>query len=231
MHHTPPPAEGSFAATLPVLERRLAGRLEGFGDIVFGFAVSQCALELPTSHGRVDLTHPVALLFYFGTFALLASLWLTYHRLMSGTFRPRRIDLFLAFFYLALVSLMPYALYSISHERQTLEDARAAIAVYSALFATLMAVAGVIGFRNLRRGWWSMDDDERQKSWIAFLRRCALASVMTVAVIVDLTVGPEQATIPFFVIPFWIRLVVWLGKAPRPKLLGIEAPEPAPVTS
>jgi uncharacterized membrane protein len=231
MRHAPTPLEGSFAATLPVLERRLAGRLEGFGDIVFGFAVSQCALELPTSHGRVDLSHPVALLFYFGTFALLASLWLTYHRLMSGPFRPTRIDLFLAFSYLALVSLMPYALYSISHQQQTLEDARAAVAAYSGLFAMLMVIAGIIGFRNLRRGWWSMDADERQKSWVAILRRCALASAMAVGLIVDLTVGPTQASIPFVIIPLWIRLFVWLGKEPPSKLLRIEAQEPAPLTS
>jgi uncharacterized membrane protein len=231
MHRTPPPAEGSFAATLPVLERRLAGRLEGFGDIVFGFAVSQCALELPTTHSRVDLSHPLALLFYFGTFTLLAMLWLTYHRLMSGTFRPTRIDLFLGFAYLALVSLMPYALYSISHEQQTIEDARAAVAAYSGLFALLMAIAATIGFRNLRRGWWSMDTDERQKSWIAIMRRCALLCAMTVGLIVDLAVGPAQASIPFFFIPLWIRLFVWLGKKPPSKLLRIESPESAPLTS
>jgi uncharacterized membrane protein len=231
MHHAPPPAEGSFAATLPVLERRLAGRLEGFGDIVFGFAVSQCALELPTTNGHVDLSHPFALLFYFATFALLASLWLTYHRLMSGTFRPARIDLLLAFAYLALVSLMPYALYSISHQQQTLEDARAAVAAYSALFAALMAIGGVIGFRNLRRGWWAMDTLERQKSWIAFLRRCTLTAIMSVGLIVDLAIGPAQASIPFFTIPFLLRLATWLGKAPPPKLLRIESPESAPLTS
>jgi uncharacterized membrane protein len=224
------PPDRSFVATLPALERRLAGRLEGFGDIVFGFAVSQCALELPTIRGHVDLSHPLALAFYFGTFALLASLWLTFHRLMSGPFRPRRIDLTLAFAYLALVSLMPYALYAISQQQATEEDARAAVGAYAALFAVLMAIAATIGIRNLRRGWWAMDGDERRASWIAFLRRAVLSVTMTIALIIDVLFGPTLSSIVFFTIPLSIRLAVIMGKTPPVKTLRLDAQQPAPAT-
>ena len=226
------PQDRSYASTLPALERRLAGRLEGFGDIVFGFAVSQCALELPIIHGHVDLSHPLALAFYFGTFALLASLWLTYHRLMSGTFRPVKIDLTLAFAYLALVSLMPYALYSISHQQATLEDARAAVGAYAALFAVLMAIAATIGIRNLRRGWWMTDADERQRSWTAFLRRSALSVTMTVALIVDVLFGPTLSSIVFCTIPLSIRITAVMGKKALPvKALRLDAQQSAPATA
>ena len=230
MTHGPLPPDDAFAATLPTLERRLARRLEGFGDIVFGFAVSQCALQLPIAHGHVDLEHPLALLFYFGTFALLASLWLTYHRLLSGTYRPSSVDLVLAFAYLALVTLMPFAMYSVSHQTATLEDARAALAEYATLFAALMAIAAVIGMRNLRRGWWFIDVDERTATWCAFLRRCALCAIMSLAVTVDLIFGPTWTTPVFFLIPIVLRSLRMFNKRPPPEhRLGIGPAPAAPV--
>jgi uncharacterized membrane protein len=200
--HASQPAEGSFSASLPIRERRLASRLEGFGDIVFGFAVSQCALQLPYAHGHVSLAQPVSLLLYFGTFALLASLWMTYHRLMSGAFMPTRIDLFLAFAYLALVSLMPFAMYAITHidENTGYSSAQAALAEYTSLFAAMMTLASVLYMRNLRRGWWTFDDEERNKTWASFVRVCILFAVMSVAFVVDAAFGPGYCAIVFFAI-------------------------------
>jgi uncharacterized membrane protein len=189
--------EGSFAARLSVRDRRLALRLEGFGDIVFGFAVSQCALQLPTVNGHVDVAHVWNLFYYFGTFALLASLWLTYHRLMSGPFKPSGIDLFIAFTYLALVSLMPYAMYSVSHATESLASARTAVAAYALIFALLMGLAAVLTLRNLRRGWWDLDDEGRGFTWIAFLRRCVVFALMMLGFATDLVFGPAQSSIPF----------------------------------
>jgi uncharacterized membrane protein len=143
----------AFSETLTPRQRRLGGRLEGFGDIVFGFAVSQCALQLPTSNGHVDLAQPFALLLYFATFALVASLWLIFHRLMSGTYVPVGVDLFLAFAYLALVSLIPYAMYAITHTTATtLAGARAAVAAYTAIYAAMTLISSILSMRNLRRG-------------------------------------------------------------------------------
>jgi uncharacterized membrane protein len=197
----------SFAATLSARERRLSARLEGFGDIVFGFAVSQCALQLPLVHGHVDLSHLAGILSYFGTFALLATLWLTYHRLMSGPFKPARFDLLLAFAYLAFVSLMPYAMYSLTHQSQKLEGPQAAVAEYALLFALLMALAAVLTLRNLRRGWWHFDAEERDFTWNALLRRCVLCVVMIVGFAVDLVVGPIASSLALSCIPFIIAAV------------------------
>jgi uncharacterized membrane protein len=217
----------SFAATLAPRERRLAARLEGFGDIVFGFAVSQCALQLPYANGHVSLAQPISLLLYFGTFALLASLWMTYHRLLSGSYRPRQIDLFLAFAYLALVSLMPYAMYSITHEEESLAAARSALAEYSSLFAAIMALASVLTLRNLRRGWWTLDDEERDITWMAFARRCTLCVIMTIGLAVDLTLGPSASGIPFFAIfPAMMLIRMRFSKAPTTDRLRLRAPAP-----
>jgi uncharacterized membrane protein len=240
--HASQPAEGSFAASLSIRERRLATRLEGFGDIVFGFAVSQCALQLPYAHGHVSLAQPLSLLLYFGTFALLASMWMTYHRLMSGAFEPTRVDLFLAFAYLALVSLMPFAMYAITHidENARFSSAREALAEYTILFAAMMTLASVVYVRNLRRGWWTFDDEERNKTWASFVRCCVLFSVMCVAFAVDAAFGPTYCAIVFFAIfplmafarrrlsiaPSAERLRVPVPPVPRP---DGKPPEPADV--
>jgi len=208
---SPVPETGSthaYVATLPRHERRLAGRLEGFGDIVFGFAVSQCALQLPVSGGHVELVaKPFGLFLYFATFAILASLWLNYHRLMSGAFRPAPLDLFLAFAYLALVSLMPFAAFAITHYTATLASARLSVATYAGIYAPLSAITATLYIRNLRRGWHTSDSAERDRTWRGFQRALALTVLVSGALIVDLVAGPDWGGFSFFVIPVVIRVL------------------------
>ena len=213
--------ESQYAATLPIRERRLAGRLEGFGDIVFGFAVSQCALQLPTVAGHADISHVISLIAYFGTFAILASLWLTFHALMSGCFRPGRIDTFLAFSYLALVTLMPYALYWTSHRQPTLDSARSAVGQYALIFALLLILAAIVTIRNLRRGWTMLDDDERIYQWRGIVRRVTLGTVIGLAFIGDLIFGPIAGSVMFMTLWIAPRITAQLFKVPRPGLLRI----------
>jgi uncharacterized membrane protein len=190
-----------FSATLPQPERRLARRLEGFGDIVFGFAVSQCALQLPRRGNTVELGHPRDLLLYFVTFALLASLWLTYHRMMNGAFRPTRIDMFLAFSFLAFVSLIPFGMYAIGHTGgDSLAEARTAIASYSGLYAVMSAIAAVISARNLARGRSHCTAEECDGMWVGEVRGAALFTCMSAACAGDLAFGPAWSSIAFFLI-------------------------------
>jgi uncharacterized membrane protein len=211
-----------FGATLSPRERRLAGRLESFGDIVFGFAVSQCALQLPTAHGHVDLAHPFALVLYFGTFALIASLWLIYHRMLSGTYRPSGIDLIVAFSYLALVSLVPYAMYALSHETQNFVSARAAVAEYTALYGTMTVLSSVLTYRNLRRGYFYLDGDERTHAWGSLLRHIVLCVMMFGGCAVDVKYGPAIGGCFLFLIAPAIRLTrIAFGRLPSPARLGI----------
>ncbi len=196
---------------------------------MFGFAVSQCALQLPVTNGHVSVLQPLNLVFYFGTFALLASLWLIYHRLLSGAFKPARIDLFLAFAYLAFVSLMPYAMYSITHVQTGVADARiAAIAEYSSLYAAMMGLAATIILRNLRRGWWTADEQERTLTWMSFVRCCVVFVVMTSAFTIDLTMGSNAASLSFFAIfPAMLLIRRYSSKAPPAERLRIVKPESA----
>jgi len=215
-----------FSSTLSARERRLAGRLEGFGDIVFGFAISQCALMLTNARGRVDISHPAALLLYFGTFASLALLWLSYHRMLSTAFRPGRTDLVLAFAFLAFVSLMPYAMYAQTHDLATRESARRAVGEYSALYALLTGIGLVIAIRNLRRGWYFFDEAERDRVWQTFVRSCVLCCVMGVSTIVDAVVGPAASGLTDLSIPVIIR-VARLGFPHPPSAAKLRIAAPA----
>jgi uncharacterized membrane protein len=217
--------ESSFAESLPYHQRRLASRLEGFGDIVFGFAVSQCALQLPTNRGHVEIARPLGLLMYFATFALLASLWLIYHRLMSSAFRPAGLDLLLAFSYLAFVSLMPFALYSMSHDTQGLESARAALAAYAALYAIMTAIATTLTFRNMRRGWYGFEDEERDRTWRTLTRQSVVCAFMLLALTIDLAFGPNWAGPVFFgLFPAFVILRRRFRHAPAATVFRISAP-------
>ncbi len=224
-----PSHEVAFSATLTPRQRRLAGRLEGFGDIVFGFAVSQCALQLPTSDGHVELAHPLALLLYFATFALVASLWLIFHRMMSSTYVPAGIDLFLAFAYLALVSLMPYAMYAISHGMvTTLAGARSAVAAYTALYAAMTLIASILSMRNLRRGYFYLGDDDRRLAWVSFVRGTVLCVMMSAAFAIDRAFGPSWAGLELFCLVPAIRIARWIfSRVPSPAALRIVTTEPA----
>jgi len=200
------PEPPDFSSTLSARERRLAGRLEGFGDIVFGFAISQCALMLTNARGRIDISHPLALLLYFATFASLALLWLSFHRMLSTAFRPARIDLALVFAFLAFVSLMPFAMYAQTHDVATLESARRAVGEYSVLYALLTGIGFVIAIRNLRRGWYYFDEAERDRVWHALVRNSVLCGVMAVSTVVDVVFGPSASGLTDMSIAVVIRI-------------------------
>jgi uncharacterized membrane protein len=222
-----PSHEIAFTATLTARQRRLAGRLEGFGDIVFGFAVAQCALQLPTDHGHVDLERPLALIFYFLTFALVATLWLIFHRMMSGTYVPSGVDLFLAFAYLALVSLIPYGMYALDHGVPTVARARSAVGAYTAIYATMALLAAILSMRNLRRGYRYLGDDDRDHAWATFLRQAILFVLMAGAFGIDRIVGPAWAGLELLCIFPAIRIARRLYPHPP----SAEALRVAPLTA
>ncbi len=208
-------------------ERRLAGRLEGFGDIVFGFAVSECALQLPITNGHVDIQHPLALFAYFGTFAVLASLWLIYHRIMSGTYRPTGIDLFFPFAYLALVTLIPFGMYGLRFSHTTVASARAALLTYLILYAATTALAAILAYRNLRRGYFYLSGDDRDRAWLVVLRQVVLCAMMCGAIVVDSLLGPSSAGVFTLLIVVAMRAaIVRFPHPPSAARLRVEPPEP-----
>jgi uncharacterized membrane protein len=170
----------------------------------------------------VDISRPVSLAVYFGTFALLVSLWLIYHRMVSAGFRPAGLDLFLAFAFLGLVSLMPYAMYAQIHDTASLRAATAAVAEYSLLYSVLMAIGATVNVRNLRRAWYDFAEPERDRTWLAVIRQTILAAVMAIGLVVDLTLGPTWTGYTYVTIFLLMRIArSRFGRAPSAAKLRI----------
>ncbi len=191
-------------------ERRLAGRLE--------------ALRLPIVRGHADIGHPISLLLYFGTFAVIASLWLIYHRMLSGTYKPAGLDLALIFAYLALVSLIPCATYEIARNGNS-ETARTTPFSYFALYATMTALSPIATVRTIRRGYFYLQPDERDFTWLTLLRQIVLCAMMTAALGINAFAGPARAGLFLFLLLVAFRLARRLFPcAPSAERLRIRAP-------
>ncbi len=169
----------------------MARRLEGFGDVVFGFSIAQLALQLDLPRTPGDLYgHPIRYVLYFATFALLALLWLAYHRMLAGAYRPTRVDLTVTFIYLAFVGLIPYAMYANAHfATVSTEAARDGFATYLICAIGTSTAAAVVLYRNLLRGWEPATPQVRLRQWRGIVAFACVAAVMTLALIVDVTVG------------------------------------------
>jgi hypothetical protein len=90
---------------------RFTRRLEGFSDIVFGFALAQSAfaLEIPKTLDGV-YAKSGDLFFFAVTFAVIAAFWIMHYRVFHYAFAGGRIDVILNFVLLAAVALLPYVL-------------------------------------------------------------------------------------------------------------------------
>jgi uncharacterized membrane protein len=183
----------SFEATLTESQRHLKRRLEGFGDVVFGFAMSQLVYQLVVPNTPADLMHPARFLLYFGTFAALTALWFNYHRMLSGAFVPEGVDFILTFVFLAFVTIVPYAMHVYALFISHVSWIRPGIGVYLACAVGTAAPSCVIAWRNLYRGWAHATLAERRHAWLRVLRITPVASVLAFALFVDIAVPFDLA--------------------------------------
>jgi uncharacterized membrane protein len=222
----------SFHDTLHAHDRRLALRLEGLGDVVVGFAMSQLVIQLPQAGQAIHARSAVQVVAYFGTFAVLVMLWLNFHRMMSTAFAPRRFDLFLAFAYLGFASLMPYAMNSVfaaMRDAATISDSASAYAIgtYALAFSMTFLTSSIIWWRNLRRGWYHFEDEERNVAWRSTFRLTAIGIMMAVVLLIDIFAGPQRAGLSFALLFIPQVLARFFRTAPSAAALRIPALEVA----
>ncbi len=193
----------TYRDTLSEKDAHLARRLEGFGDVVFGFSVSQLALQLSLPQTPQDLVgNPIRYFLYFATFAALAGFWLRFHRMLSGAFRPAPFELVAVFFYLAFVGLVPYALYANAHFAMngSLQGGRAGLAAYLLCITMLSLSSAGVQLRNFVRGYTMFDERERRKAWESSTVSVAVTVTTAFALIVDLTAGVSAGGFAAFAI-------------------------------
>jgi uncharacterized membrane protein len=223
----------SFHDTLNARDRRLALRMESLGDVVVGFAMSQLVVHLPDVGVAIHVRNVAQAGVYFVSFAYLVNLWLNFHKLMSTSFVPRRLDLFLAFAYLAFTSLVPYAVnsyFSTKTGNGTSPIAGSfAIGVYAGVFFLTFLMSTILWWRNMRRGWHHFDTEERDDVWQKALRSTTVAFALFVALVVNVVAGAGTAG-------FWLAILIIavtfisrrFKRAPSAAFLRIPAPAPAP---
>jgi hypothetical protein len=185
-------------------ERRLSERLVAFGDIVFGFTISQLALQLDLPHAPADLlANPIRYVVYAATFGFIALHWYLFHRLTSSCFRPTPIDLMAVFTYLAWLGLVPYALFAYVRFASRFDGvfdvtgARYGLGAFSLAWFGLVASALVIWVRNDRRCADVLPADARWPTRRRLIGTAASAVILGTIFSLDLFVGP-QAALPCF---------------------------------
>jgi len=127
--------------------QRFTRRLEAFSDIVFGFALAQCAvaLEVPKNLGDV-LAHADELIYFLVTFVLIVMFWVMHYRIFHYVFGARTLDVALNFLLLATIALLPYALRIYIRFPQSVLGS----AAYALALGVGLALIASLEFRGLR---------------------------------------------------------------------------------
>jgi uncharacterized membrane protein len=192
----------AFEATLTPNQRHLAHRLESFGDVVFGFTISQLALQFPLPmHPRDLVNNWYGYVTYTVTFTAIAILWLSYHRILSSTYVPTPIDLIFTFGFLAFTGLVPYAMFAYLHFNSSLEAARYGFGAYLICAIGVTLTGTVVRARSYRRGAAYLDDDERRVTFRRLVINALLLPVFGMVLAFDYFGDLQVAWSLFFIIP------------------------------
>jgi uncharacterized membrane protein len=192
----------AYEASLPPYERRLAERIVAFGDVVFGFTISQLAFQLELPHVASDLVaNPIRYVVYAATFGLIAFCWFVFHRMTSTCFRPTRIDLITIFTFLGWLGLVPYAMFAFVRfaTRFDPEQVHDVVGASYGLGAYVLAWIGIIvtslivGMRNYRRSDGFLDPAVRGRMWRRLILNATIGALFLLVFIVDVTAGPSAA--------------------------------------
>jgi uncharacterized membrane protein len=158
-------------------------RLEAFSDIVFGLSLAQTAIQLQVPDNVEQLTHHfLRYLVFFGTFALVAALWLAHYRMFRLAFEPEPLDIVLNFVFLAFTALLPYAmLTNIKFSGEPFS-----LALYAAAFAGTSLPMMLLSLRGLRRRDPTLTTGERLTLWKAVLRNgCVVTAALVTLVLLN----------------------------------------------
>jgi uncharacterized membrane protein len=127
--------------------QRFARRLEAFSDIVFGFALAQCAFALEVPKTLADFSGSAGDLAFFAiTFAIIAMFWTMHYRVFHYVFAGERTDVLCNFALLGAVALLPYALRLYLKFPQSVPGSVA----YAAALAAGFGLLAVLELRGLR---------------------------------------------------------------------------------
>ena len=135
-------------------------RLENFSDIVFGFSISLLALQLDVPKTAADI-NPWHYLYFFLTFAVLASMWYMHYRMFRFAFAAQPLDVVLNFALLGCVAFLPYSLQLlVRYGNSTLPAI-----LYGIDFGTVYLLTAILNLRGLHHWMRSLSEPLRSRLW------------------------------------------------------------------
>jgi uncharacterized membrane protein len=119
-------------------EERTVHRLEAFSDIVIGFSLAELTLNLSLPRDALVLftTQWLPLAAFAMTFAIVAGMWWSHHRLFTHYFVPTTLNIVLNFLSLGGVMFLVYSLQVWLHSQS---HRNVAYAMYGCSVAWIMA--------------------------------------------------------------------------------------------
>ena len=156
--------------------------------------------------------------------------------MLSGPFVPLRLDVVLVFVFLAFVTIVPYAMYTWAHLNSHVEWIRAGFGAYLVCSVGTTVPSSIVAWRNLRRGWYHVDEADRRKLWRRVVSVTTVAAMMLVALVVDVAVPIDLAwglipppAIVMMCLPLGMRgiLALYGRRVPSPAALRIPPKAPA----
>lgn len=161
-------------------DERLTSRLEGFGDLVFGFSLSLLALRLDVPSRVEEIFEPTRWLTVITTFALICWFWLEHYRIFRHHFVVRTIDMVVNFLFLFGIAILPYAVQtSLRFEMQLVS-----FSLYLGDVILVLATLSFLRMRGLRQRRADPDEEGRLRDWrrsVAHLAEAAMATGLLAA--------------------------------------------------
>ncbi len=167
-------------------DERTVHRLEAFSDIVIGFGLAQLGSSLAfTKDLSLDGTGIIA---FFGTFAIVCSLWYFHHRVFQWFFVPKGWPIVLNFVWLAVVVLLVFSAVQFSRAgfgHRTLDE------LYFGLYAIaygILALQTLIGIRV--RSEVTPEQRVRARRNITFMTYWTAVFVVNFALVYTMPIAP-----------------------------------------
>ncbi len=131
-------------------QQHVIARLEGFTDVIFGFAIFTAAMNLKVPENAKDLVDQKFEFFvFFCNFVFITALWWQQHRIFAAYFKPTPLAIICHFAFLGCTAMLSYPLQLYMQHHKSL----VVIQTYLAGFATvyfLQTLLIFLGRQNLR---------------------------------------------------------------------------------
>jgi uncharacterized membrane protein len=207
-------AGGTAAVELTQNQHRTIGRLESFGDIVFGFTLVLMAsrLRVPDQPQALVAELPEFAIF-LAAFGILSFLWFRHHVILRDLFVPDTLGVVLNFVVLADIAVFAYPL---ELYFKFGGSSAIALAAYAVVFGVLNLTYGALYIKGLIQRGGHLDDRERDRTIWRTVRVLGLGvALVACAATYSFGLNAMFLTLACIAVPALLGYRVWRTLRPR----------------